>query len=171
MLYAAYQAHADALAPVRLMADAARGWLTQPWPVLGGHPLVRSLAAACELVSRAGMSHDSPEFGLRETTVNGRPVEVREEIFRRHPFCRLLHFRKDIAIEQPRVLVVAPLSGHFPTLLRGTVEALLPDHDVYITDWINARNIPLLHGRFDLDDYIDLVIDDLRALGPDAHVL
>ncbi len=171
MLYAAYQAHADALAPVRLMAEAARGWLTQPWPVLGGHPMMRSLAAACELVSRAGMSHHPPSFALRETTVDGRTVVVHEDVARRHPFCTLLHFRKDIAVEQPRVLVVAPLSGHFPTLLRGTVEALLPEHDVYITDWINARNIPLLHGRFDLDDYIDLVIDHLRALGPRAHVI
>jgi poly(3-hydroxybutyrate) depolymerase len=171
MLYAAYQAHADALAPVRLMAEAARGWFAHPWPVLGGHPMVRSLAAACELLSRAGISHEPPAFGLRETVVAGRTVAVHEEAARRHPFCTLLHFRKDIAIEQPRVLVVAPLSGHFPTLLRGTVEALLPEHDVYITDWINARNIPLLRGRFDLDDYIDLVIEDLRTLGPGAHVI
>lgn len=171
MLYAAYQAHADALAPMRLMAEAARGWLAQPWPVLGGHPIVRSLAAVCELLSRAGMSHHPPAFNLRETLVAGRPVAVREETVRRHPFCALLRFRKDIAVEQPRVLVVAPLSGHFPTLLRGTVEALLPEHDVYITDWVNARNVPLLHGRFDLDDYIDLVIDDLRVVGRGAHVI
>ncbi|MGH7634907.1 MAG: polyhydroxyalkanoate depolymerase, partial [Gemmatimonadaceae bacterium] len=171
MLYAAYQAQSDALAPVRLLAEAARGWLAHPWPVVGGHPMVRSLAAACELISRAGMSHQSPAFGLREARVGGRAVAVKEEAVQQHPFCTLVRFRKEIAIEQPRVLVVAPLSGHFPTLLRGTVEALLPDHDVYITDWINARNIPLLHGRFDLDDYIDLVIDDLRALGPGAHVI
>src|SRR5262249_24258120 len=170
-LYAAYQAHADALAPVRLMAEAARGWLTQPWPVVGGHPAVRSLAAACELLSRAGMSHQSPAFGLRATVVNGRAVAGRGAPVRRHPFCALLHFRKDLTVEQPRVLVVAPLSGHFPTLLCGTVEALLPDHDVYITDWINARNVPLLHGRFDLDDYIDLVIDFLHAVGPGTHVI
>jgi poly(3-hydroxybutyrate) depolymerase len=171
MLYEAYQAHSDAFAQVRLMAEAARGWLAQPWPVIGGHPMMRSMAAACELVSRAGMSHEPPAFGLRETVVSGRRVAVREEVARRHPFCTLLHFRKDRAVAQPRVLVVAPLSGHFPTLLRGTVETLLPEHDVYITNWINARNIPLLHGRFDLDDYIDLVIGDLRALGPGAHVI
>lgn len=171
MLYAAYQAHADALAPVRLMAEAARGWFAHPWPVVGGHPMVRSLAAACELLSRAGMSHHPPAFGLRETVVGGRTVAVHEEAVSQHPFCTLLRFRKDISIEQPRVLLVAPLSGHFPTLLRGTVEALLPDHDVYITDWINARTVPLLHGRFDLDGYIDLVIDDLRTLGPGAHVV
>ena len=171
MLYDAYQAQSAALAPVRLMAEAARGWFAHPWPVVGGHPMVRSLAAACELLSRAGMSHHSPAFGLRETLVDGRAVAVHEETAARHPFCTLLHFRKEIPVEQPRVLLVAPLSGHFPTLLRGTVEALLPEHDVYMTDWINARNIPLLHGRFDLDDYIDLVIDDLRTLGPGSHVI
>jgi poly(3-hydroxybutyrate) depolymerase len=171
MLYEAYQAQSDAFAPVRLMAEAARGWLAHPWPVVGGHPMVRSLAAACELLSRAGMSHNRPAFGLRETLVGGRAVAVREETAGRHPFCTLLHFRKEISVEQPRVLLVAPLSGHFSTLLRGTVEALLPEHDVYITDWSNARNIPLLHGRFDLDDYIDLVIDDLQRLGPGAHVI
>src|SRR5262249_17955471 len=133
MLYDAYQAHSDVLAPVRLMAEAARGWLAHPWPVLGGHPMVRSLAAASELLSRAGMSRPPPAFGLRETRVGRHTVAIREEIAERHPFCTLLHFRKETAIEQPRVLLVAPLSGHFPTLLRGTVESLLPDHDVYIT--------------------------------------
>lgn len=171
MLYAAYQAHVDAFAPLRLMAEAARGWFAHPWPVVGGHPMARSLAAACELISRAGISHRRPAFDLRETMVAGRSVAVREEAVRQHPFCTLLHFRKEIAVEQPRVLVVAPLSGHFPTLLRGTVASLLPEHDVYITDWINARNVPLLHGRFDLDDYIDLVIDHLRVIGPGAHVI
>src|SRR5215472_8690220 len=117
MLYAAYQAHSDALAPVRLMAEAARGWLAHPWPMLGGHPMMRSLAAACELLSRAGMSHHPPAFNLRETVVGGRTVAVHEVPARRHPFCTLLHFRKEISTEQPRVLVVAPLSGHFPTLL------------------------------------------------------
>jgi len=171
MLYTAYQVHSDVLAPVRLMAEAARGWLQHPWPMVGGHPVVRGIAAACELVARAGMSHERPPFGLTETDVGGKTVPVREEVVSEHPFCALLHFRKDIAVAQPRVLLVAPLSGHFSTLLRGTVEALLPDHDVYLTDWINARNVPLLHGRFDLDDYIDLVIAQLRFLGPETHVI
>ena len=89
----------------------------------------------------------------------------------RTPFCTLLHFRKETAIEQPRVLLVAPLSGHFATLLRGTVEALLPDHDVYVTDWINARNVPLRHGRFDLDDHIELMMAYMRRLAPDLNVI
>lgn len=171
MLYETYQAHSDAFAPVRWMAHAFQGLLNQPWPLLAHHPVIRSAAAACEMVARAGMWHERPDFGIRGTCIGGRAVPVDEVAVMRHPFCTLLHFKKTIDIHQPRVLVVAPLSGHFATLLRGTVETLLPDHDVYITDWINARNVPLLYGRFDLDDYTDLVISFLRELGPDTHVI
>jgi poly(3-hydroxybutyrate) depolymerase len=171
MLYMAYQAHCDVLTPVRLLAQAASGWLRQPWPLFGDHLLVRSAAAACELVSRAGISHQRPDFGITSTIVKGREVAVVEEAALRHPFCTLTHFRKESGPSQPRVLLVAPLSGHFATLLRGTVETLLPDHDVWIADWINARSVPLSYGRFDLDDYIDLVVDFLRHLGPGAHVI
>ncbi|HEY0522879.1 MAG TPA: polyhydroxyalkanoate depolymerase [Stellaceae bacterium] len=171
MLYQAYQAHSDVLTPIRLMAHAARGFLTQPWPLIGDHPVVRGAAAACELVSRAGMSHSRPDFGIAETRVGDRLARITEEAVARHPFCTLLHFAKDIPVEQPRVLIVAPMSGHFATLLRGTVEAMLPDHDVYITDWVNARNVPLFYGRFDLDDFIDLVADFVHLLGPGCHVV
>lgn len=171
MLYTAYQAHSDVFAPVRLFADAARGWLQQPWPFVSGHPLVRGAAAGWELLARAGMSHKRPEFGLKETKIAGRSVAVAEEAVVQRPFCTLTHFRKKTKTEQPQILLVAPLSGHFPTLLRGTVESLLPEHDVYLTDWINARNVPLVHGRFDLDDYIDHVADFLRIIGPGAHVI
>src|SRR5215472_1221085 len=145
MLYETYQAHSDAVAPIRWLAHACQGLLNQPWPVVAHHPVFRAAAASCEMVARAGAWHERPDFGIRATLVAGRPVAE-------HPFCTLLHFRKDVAVEQPRLLVVAPLSGHFSTLLRGTVETLLPEHDVYITDWVNARNVPLLFGRFDLDD-------------------
>jgi poly(3-hydroxybutyrate) depolymerase len=171
MLYQAYQAQSDALAPVRMFAEAARGLFLQPWPVIGDHPMMRGAAAACELVSRAGISHTRPDFRITETTVNGERVAVAEEALVRHPFCTLLHFAKEKPFDQKKVLVVAPLSGHFSTLLRGTVETLLADHDVYITDWINARNVPLFYGRFDLDDYIDLVASFLRQLGPQTHVV
>jgi poly(3-hydroxybutyrate) depolymerase len=171
MLYETYQAQSDAFAPVRFMAHAAQGFLNQPWPLLADHPLVRGAAAAYEMVARAGMSHDRPDFRIAATKVAGKTVAVREEAVVRHPFCTLLHFRKDCAVVQPMVLVVAPLSGHFATLLRGTVETLLPEHDVYITDWINARNVPLLYGRLDLDDHIDLMMSFLRALGPELNVI
>ena len=171
MLYETYQAHRDAFGPVRWMAQALKGLLNQPWPVVAHHPVIRSAAAACEMVERAGMWHERPEFGIRSTTIDGRSVAVDEVAAVRHPFCTLLHFKKDIAVEQPRVLLVAPLSGHFATLLRGTVETLLPENDVYITDWINSRNVPLLYGRFDLDDFIDLIASFLRELGPETHVI
>lgn len=171
MLYESYQAHSDVFAPIRLMAHAAQGILNQPWPLLAHHPIVRNAAAACEMVSRAGMSHQRPDFGIRSVEVAGRQVGVHEEAVFSHPFCSLTHFCKSIHIEQPRVLLVAPLSGHFSTLLRGTVQTLLPDHDVFITDWINARSVPLLYGRFDLDDYIDLVVKFIRMLGQDLNVI
>ncbi|HUK59747.1 MAG TPA: polyhydroxyalkanoate depolymerase [Stellaceae bacterium] len=169
--YEAYQAHSDFFAPIRLMARAAERALNQPWPLLAHHPLVRSSAAACEMVARAGMWHERPEFRIPYVEIAGKHVPVRESVAARHPFCNLLHFEKDMAEEQPRILLVAPMSGHFSTLLRGTVERLLVDHDVYITDWVNARAVPMLHGRFDLDDYIDLVIHYMRVLRGDLNVV
>src|SRR6516225_3534415 len=171
MLYETYQAHSDAFAPVRWFAHAFQGLLNQPWPVLAHHPVIRGAAAACEMVARTGMWHERPDFRIRGVCVGDMPVAVSETVAMRHPFCTLLHFKKEMAVEQPKVLVVAPLSGHFATLLRGTVETLLPDHDVYITDWVNARNVPLLYGRFDLDDFVDLVIRFIRFLGPSVHVM
>ncbi len=174
MLYDAYQAHSDVLGPIRLMAETARGWLGwlgHPWPLIGDTPLVRGAAAAMELLAHAGMSHERPDFGIRTVAIGGNEIGISEEVVASHPFCDLLHFRKDSVREEPTVLVVAPLSGHFPTLLRGTIESLLPDHDVYLTDWRNARNVPLLFGRFDLDDFADLVIGFIRHLGPQTHVI
>src|SRR5260370_55279 len=171
MLYDTYQIHSDVLAPIRLMAEFFRGVLTQPWPLIENAPLVRSAAAAMELLSNAGMSHDRPEFGIGKVTVGGEEVGVTEEVVASNPFCRLLHFRKEKTPDEPTVLVVAPLSGHFSTLLRGTVATLLPDHNVYITDWVNSRNIPLLYGRFDLDDFVDVVSRFVRLLGPKIHIM
>jgi poly(3-hydroxybutyrate) depolymerase len=171
MLYEAYQIHSDALAPIRLMAEAFRGFLDQPWPLLENAPLIRNTAAMMELLSNAGMSHRRPDFGIGAVTIGGEEVAVNEEVVASDPFCNLLHFRKDSARDGPTILVVAPLSGHFPTLLRGTVQTLLPDHDVFITDWANARNVPLLHGRFGLDDFVDLVIRFIHLLGPRVHVM
>jgi poly(3-hydroxybutyrate) depolymerase len=171
MLYDTYQAHSDVLAPIRLMAEFCRGVLTQPWPLIEDAPFVRGAAAAMELLSNAGMSHDRPDFGIRSVVIDGKEVAVTEEVVASDPFCKLLHFLKDGFRDEPTVLVVAPLSGHFSTLLRGTVQTLLQDHNVYLTDWVNARNIPLLHGRFDLDDFVDVVIRFVRLLGPGVHVM
>jgi len=171
MLYDTYQVHSDVLAPIRLMAEFFRGVLTQPWPLIEDAPLVRGAAAAMELLSNAGMSHDRPNFGINSIEIGDKKVAVTEEVVASRPFCNLLHFRKEGIHDEPTVLVVAPLSGHFATLLRGTVETLLPDHNVYITDWRNSRNVPLLYGRFDLDDFVDLVIRFIRFLGPSVHVM
>jgi len=171
MLYDTYQAHSDVLAPIRLMAEFFRGVLVQPWPLIENAPLVRGAAAAMELLSNAGMSHDRPDFGIGSAAIDGEKIAVTEEVVASHPFCNLLHFRKEGTRSEPTVLVVAPLSGHFSTLLRGTVETLLPDHNVYLTDWVNARNIPLLYGRFDLDDFVDVVTRFIRLLGPRIHVM
>jgi len=171
MLYEAYQAQNDVLGPIRLMAEAFRCLLDQPWPLVANAPLLRSASAAMELLSNAGLSHDRPDFGIRAVMIEGREVAVTEEVVATDPFCNLLHFRKEKPFTAPAILVVAPLSGHFSTLLRGTVQALLPDHDVFVTDWANARNVPLLHGRFGLDDFVDLVIRFIRLLGPGVHVM
>src|SRR5215469_10964390 len=149
MLYQAYQVQADAFAPFRALAQASTEFLNHPWLAFRDHPVLRHAAATAEMVSRAGVSARRPEFGIAKTIVAGREIAVREVPVLKTPFCTLLHFRKDSAVEQPRVLLVAPLSGHFATLLRGTVETLLKDHDVYVTDWLNARNVSLRHGRFD----------------------
>src|SRR4051794_27664856 len=119
VLYDAYQAQCDALLPVRLFADTARSLLDHPW--LGGSPLVRGASAALNLFSGARISHDRPEFGIDRVIVGGAEVAVTEEAVETHPFCRLVHFRKAVQVDQPKLLVVAPLSGHFATLLRGTV--------------------------------------------------
>jgi poly(3-hydroxybutyrate) depolymerase len=171
MLYDAYQAQNDIFGPIRLMAGTASEWLGQSWLPIGTMPFVRGAAAAMELLSHAGLSHERPNFRIESVTVDGTEVAVSEEVVASHPFCNLLHFRKDLTRDEPTVLVVAPLSGHFATLLRGTVETLLLDHNVYLTDWVNARDVPLLYGRFDLDDFVELVVRFVRLLGPRTHVM
>jgi poly(3-hydroxybutyrate) depolymerase len=137
-------------------------------------PLGRSVAAGCELFERATRRYAKPEFGIHSTTVDGHLVRVTEETVWQSPFCRLLHFNRDShpdrAAQYPRLLLVAPMSGHYATLLRGTVETFLPDHDVYITDWQDARNVPVSAGRFDLDDYIDTMASIFRYFEGDVHV-
>src|SRR5438067_376666 len=171
MLYHAYQAQSDALAPVRIMAEALSGIFDQRWPGIGDLPGMRHAAAAMTMLSRAGLSHVRPEFGIASVTVDGAEVPVTEEIAAVRPFCTLLHFRKAVARDEPKLLVVAPMSGHFATLLRGTVATVLQDHDVYVTDWHNARSVPLATGPYGIDDFIEEIIGFIRLLGPDLHVM
>jgi poly(3-hydroxybutyrate) depolymerase len=169
MLYLAYQLHSDIMSPVRAWASMAAS--SGGSPLLAEHPAMRNLTAVYELISRAGLTHTRPPFGIGSVTVGNRDVEVREEAVLTTPFGTLLRFKKDVATEQPRVLLVAPLSGHFATLLRATVKTMLPDHDVYITDWHNARDVPLTAGRFGVDEYTDHIIKFLETMGPGSHVL
>jgi poly(3-hydroxybutyrate) depolymerase len=168
MLYLAYQLQSDIMTPVRAWASMASG--NGAPPLLSDHPAMRNLTAVYELIARAGLTHTRPPFGIDKVTVGNREVEVREEAAAKTPFGTLLHFKKDIATAQPRVLLVAPLSGHFATLLRATVRTMLPDHDVFITDWHNARDVPLTAGRFGMDEYTDNLIKFLEVMGPGTHV-
>jgi polyhydroxyalkanoate depolymerase len=169
MLYFAYQMQSDIMAPLRRFASMALQ--AGGGPSFVDHPAMRNLSAAYELIARAGLTHTRPPFGIDTVTVGNREVEVREEAAHATPFGTLLHFKKDITAVQPRLLMVAPLSGHFSTLLRATVRTMLPEHDVYITDWHNARDVPLTAGRFGFDEYIDHIVEFLEVMGPGTHVL
>ncbi len=159
------------LTPMRMAAEATQTVFQNPFLPTSYTSFGRAVAAGAELVERTTRRFGKPEFDLKTTTVAGRPVDVVEEVAKSKPFCRLLHFQRLTPHSDPRVLVVAPMSGHHATLLRGTVEALLPDHDVFITDWIDARQVPISKGKFDLDDYIAYLIEFIRLLGPDVHLI
>ncbi|AXK80429.1 polyhydroxyalkanoate depolymerase [Pseudolabrys taiwanensis] len=170
MLYQAYQAHSDIMMPVRSLASMAATTLGAY--MNGVRPAALSnLTAAYELISRAGLTHTRPPYGIDTVTVGNEEVAVTEEAADVTPFGTLLHFKKATTQEQPRVLLIAPLSGHFATLLRATVRTLLAEHDVYITDWHNARDVPLEAGRFGFDDYVSHVIRFLEKIGPGAHMV
>jgi poly(3-hydroxybutyrate) depolymerase len=171
MLYQVYQAHSDIMVPVRNWAGTALQAIGQPLAGVTDNVVLRNLTAAYELIARAGLTHDRPAFGIDSVTVGNREVAVHERAALTTPFGTLLHFKKDIEAAQPRVLLVAPLSGHFSTLLRGTVRTMLPEHDVYITDWHNVRDVALMHGRFGFDEYIEYLIRFLEAIGPRGHVV
>ena len=171
MLYQAYEFQRQLAQPVRLWANALEQAYTSPYNPLSETWIGKSVAAGAEIVARLTQNYGKPAFGLKTTQIGNETVEVNEELLLRKPFCDLVHFHRDTARRDPKVLVVAPMSGHFATLLRGTVEALLPEHDVHITDWKDAREVPLTAGNFSLDDYIDYVIAFCRYLGPDVHVI
>jgi poly(3-hydroxybutyrate) depolymerase len=169
MLYLAYQAQADMMEPVRslartMLAGMINGSTTAP-------PAFRNMAAAYELIARAGLTHHRPAYGIETVKIGNREVPVREEATYTTPFGTLLRFAKDVEIVQPRIMLVAPMSGHFATLLRDTVRTLLPENDVYITDWHNARDVALTDGRFGFDEYVEHLIKFLEALGPGAHMV
>ena len=171
MFYQAYQVHTDLLEPLRLITGRLAAFFTDPAPLTSAGASLRDVLTAYELLSRAHLTHERPAYGIDRIVVGNRMTAVAEEVVHVTPFCNLLHWKKDSGARQPRVLLVAPMSGHFATLLRGTVRTLLPDHDVYITDWKNARDVSLAHGRFDLDAFVEHLIRFMEVLGPDAHMV
>ncbi len=171
MLYQAYQAHADIMGPVRKFAGMAARTVAEQFNGSARPALLNNLTAAYELIARAGLTHVRPPYGIDAITIDGQDVAVSEEAVEVTPFGTLLHFKKAVSAVQPRVLLVAPLSGHFATLLRATVRTMLAEHDVYITDWHNARDVPLEHGQFGFDDYIAHLIRFLEVIGPGVHVV
>ncbi|MGV8937623.1 MAG: polyhydroxyalkanoate depolymerase [Allorhizobium sp.] len=174
MFYQLYEINHAAMAPLRATADIMRVAYRNPLNPVSYTALGRTLAAGLEVFERATRRYGKPEFGLNETSIDGEPVAVHEKIVWKKPFCNLIHFQRDIPAgrtRDPKILIVAPMSGHYATLLRGTVEALLPSAEVFITDWIDARMVPVSDGEFHLDDYIDYVIEMLHHLGPNTNVV
>jgi poly(3-hydroxybutyrate) depolymerase len=173
--YWLYEMSQASLNPSRALADATRLFFKNPANPLTYTEFGKTMAAACEVFERSTRRYGKPEWRIDSTLVGGERVPVHISTAWERPFCRLLHFERAFERRprrpQPRLLIVAPMSGHYATLLRGTVEGFLPNHDVYITDWADARMVPLAAGRFDLDDYIDYVISMLHLLRGDVHVL
>jgi poly(3-hydroxybutyrate) depolymerase len=174
-MYWMYEMGQASLNPLRAMTDATKLLFQNPLNPMSHTEFGKSIAASCELFERTTRRYGKPEWGIKDVEVAGMRVPVTVQSIWERPFCRLLHFERLMSrpprVPQPRVLIVAPMSGHYATLLRGTVEAFLPNHEVYITDWADARMVPLSAGRFDLDDYIDYVIEMLQFLGGNVHVV
>jgi len=168
MLYSAYQLQSDLTSPLRQLArHLGAGCAPRP----DGHVALRKVLAVLDVLSRLGLTHERPGYGIDRVLVGGQPMAVHEEKVLRLPFGTLLHFRKDAASAGPPVLLVAPMSGHFATLLRETARTLLQDQDVYITDWHNARDVALHHGAFGLDDHIGYLMRFIATIGPGCHVV
>ena len=175
MHYYAYEMAHAVLSPWRFGMQAMRHALDSPMNPLGRTQAGRSMSAACEVFENLTRRYGKPEFGIKTTQIAGLPVPIRQETVVVKPFCNLIHFARDETVSgrrnDPKVLIVAPMSGHYATLLRGTVEAMLPEHDVYITDWVDAREIPLAMGRFDFDDFIDYLIEFTHFIGANTHMM
>jgi poly(3-hydroxybutyrate) depolymerase len=171
MMYQMYQAQADLAAQVRGWASVTSLLLRNPYVDAFAPYGMRYITASYDMLARAGFTHERPAFGIDTVRIGEHDVPVTEEIADVTPFASLLHFKKDVEVGLPRVLVVAPMSGHFATLLRATVRTMLPDNDVYLTDWHNARDVSVDDGRFGIDEYVDHLIRFIEKIGPGAHVV
>ena len=177
MLYQLHELNRTFLNPLMQWAETSAKLFSDPVSPFAHTPFAQRIAAGYELLYRLGKDYEKPQFQIESTEINGKTVDIIENVAETKPFCRLIHFRKDLdakqlaALKQPTVLLVAPLSGHHSTLLRDTVRGLLPNHDVYVTDWTDVRMVPLDKGSFHLHDYVYYIQDFIRTLGPDVHVI
>ncbi len=171
MLYNAYEVQRTMLSAASAWANIGSQWLLNPLNPASYSNVAPMMASGLDVFAHASASRGKPDFGFTSVEVDGKTVEITEEIILRKPFGQLKRFRRKGVSGQPKLLIVAPMSGHYATLLRGTVERMMPKHDVYITDWRDAKLVSLADGHFDLDDYIDYLIEFLEKLGPGAHML
>jgi poly(3-hydroxybutyrate) depolymerase len=171
MLYELHELHHALIEPWHALARTNHELFSHPFSPLSYHPLADRVTASADLMQRLTRRYEKPTFRLNRTVIKGADVAVAERAVLKKPFCTLLHFERAVRRDDPKVLVVAPLSGHFATLLRDTVRSLLPEHDVYLTDWADAKMVPLAEGHFHLDDYVDYVREFIRFLGPEVHVI
>jgi poly(3-hydroxybutyrate) depolymerase len=173
VLYQIHEMQRSVLNPMTAFAQTQAQWLSHPLNPFLLNPLARRVAAGYDLMVRLGKEYEKPAFGLEFTQIDGMQIAIAEEIVARKPFCKLLRFKKLDApdLQQPKMLVFAPLSGHHSTLLRDTVRTLLPDFDVYITDWIDARMVPVSAGAFHLDDYVAYCIEFMQRLAPQLNIM
>ncbi|PZQ51523.1 MAG: polyhydroxyalkanoate depolymerase [Rhodovulum sulfidophilum] len=173
LLYHAYEMTHAALTPMRAAARVGQEMVSNPLNILSDSYGNRAVSAALDMFIQATRRYGKPAFGLESTLVDGQETPVVEQVVWAKPFCELLHFRRDSAAaaarRDPKVLIVAPMSGHYATLLRGTVKQMLPEHDVYVTDWVDARQVPLSKGNFDLEDYTDYVTEMVQTLARDGE--
>jgi len=171
MLYDVYQAQSDLLAPWRAWAGLTSALYRETYAGPRANYMFKGIAAAAEIINRTHLIHERPAFAIDTIEIAGASIPVTEEKVFETPFATLLRFKKDIRAEQPSVLIVAPMAGHFPTLLRQTVKTMLAEHDVYITDWKSARDVPLNAGKFGIDEYIEHTIWFFEKLGAGTHVV
>lgn len=173
--YLAYELAHMMIQPMRIAAKMVKQQAELPFNPFAKTPMMRQLAAACEVFEGVTRRYGKPDWGITTTRIHGLEVPVREETVLSKPFCNLVHFDRPEEIVgkryDPKVLIVAPMSGHYATLLRGTVAEMIKEHNVYVTDWVDARDVPVLAGKFDLDDFIDYIIEFVRFLGPNTHVM
>ncbi len=180
MHYHAYEFAHVLISPLRWAAKGSRMWAQSPFNPLAITPLGKNMAAGLDVFETVTRRYGKPEFRLESTERDGVEVAIEEEIVLAKPFCNLLHFARvdgpdasapEAIDDDPKVLLIAPMSGHYATLLRGTVNAMLPEHDVYITDWMDSRDVPVFEGGFGLDDFVDYLIEFMQVLGPNLHVI